>query len=280
MKRWSILILPFLLACGDETPEPDTPPEVPQPEIVQEPPALEGHWGLVSYFDSIEATKEVARWRMQKPSWFGILLEFSDDSLTTYGSIHEHSVPVNREGDVLAEIESMGRKWVLQSEQDQLILTNTEDAEGLDSMRYMYRKRDDLAAMTQNMDERHKIGSAVTRYFNAYLLTGRYRKIESSQNIGQLVTFFADGSVNGIPGASRYNVRNYFGTLHPFKNEDVVLFEIGDRNVAYNQMHWRFSGDTLILSKFEPEMITVNGSTRESDDYIVGEEIARLFKME
>jgi hypothetical protein len=211
---------------------------------------LEGVWGMTHYFDSVLAHKEVAKFRVQEATWFSILIQIDSDSVYHFGSIFDGSAS-RKMSDTLTLIESMGAKWVLLNRLPELHLIQISTDYGTpDSNCYIFRKRDDLAYMLETETKyRLKLDSAITTYFNEALIAGNYTNGHSS------VTFSADGTVSGFADYTHYQVRNYFGTLHPFNNLDVILFENATLSDYWS---WNFEANELILIKLKPDWETTD----------------------
>jgi hypothetical protein len=232
---------------------------------------LNGTWGLTNYFDTIVEQKEIAKYRLQAPTWFGIILQINNDSLIAYGSLIEEEKQLNLKSDTLTLFDSYGGKWDLIKKEELLLLTQSPNQKKKDTTVYIYRKRNDLDFMTQNMDEFHKINSNITKYFNDKLLAGTYQNIKENKD----VIFQPNGEVIGFKKYDTYQVRNYFGTLHPHKNLDVFTF-FNSTTKESKQYNWNFSDGHLILTDFISETILDNGEKIVTDDYILGTEKIEL----
>lgn len=228
---------------------------------------LNGTWGLTNYFDTIVKYKELAKFRLQSPTWFGIVLQINNDSLISYGSLIEIEKLLNSKSDTLAILDSYGGKWDLIKNEELLLLRQSPNQKKKDSTLYVYRKRNDLAFITQNMDRFHKIGSNVTKYFNFKLFAGSYQNIKDNKE----VVFKPDGALIGFEKYDTYQIRNYFGTLHPHKNLDVITFSNSTTKVS-KQFNWTFKNGQLKLTEFIRESIIYNGEKVITDDYVLGSE--------
>ena len=234
---------------------------------------LVGTWGLSNYLDSIIINKKIAKYRLQPPSWFGILLEIKKDSIYLYGSLMEVETELINKEDTVAILNSFEGGWMLLRNQNNLLLKQFPYQENLDTSIYIYRQRTDLKEMTKNLDRVHKISSNVTKYFNKEILYGTY----IDQMTNNKVEFLETGKLKGIDGFSEYEIRNYFGTLHPYKNKDV-LFLRNRKEDSIKQFNWKFEGDILILREFVHEMIQRNGEDVLTDYFVLGDEIIILKK--
>ena len=236
---------------------------------------LNGTWGLTNYFDTIIANKELAKYRLQRPTWFAILLEIENDSIKSFGSINKGQYLIQRKNDTLTTLTSSvsGEKWFLILEEPNLKLVQYSDSSSVDSTLYIFRKRDELSSFTQNSNDFFVIGKDVTDYFNEQLFKGNYIDTKSNREI----IFGEDGQLLGVDGFDSYEVRNYFGTLHMHKNLDVITFKNNEKK-NYKQYNWVFLGDELILTEFVYEKITHKGKTYDGDYLILGEEKIKLTK--
>jgi len=231
----------------------------------------EGVWGLTNYLDTIVANKQLAKYRIQSPTWSAILLEFKNDSLKAYGSISNKKFLVNTKKDTLTTITSnvTGEKWWLIKNNNNLKLVQYSDSKRKDTTTYIYRKREDLNSWTRQNVDFSKIGNNVTKYFNRNIFAGNY--INGTQE----VIFSSNGQLSGINGFNTFEVRNYFGTLHPHKNLDVVTLKNEDNN-RFKQYNWVFKNDTLTLTDFVREKVMYNGETYDGDDLVLGQESITL----
>lgn len=243
--------------------------------ITQDEFDLNGTWGLTNYFDTILTKKELAKYRLQTPTWFAILLEIDNDSLKSFGSIDNDHYLINRANDTLTTLTSnvSGDKWFIILKEPELKLIQHPNSERVDSTIYTFRKRDDLNYFTKDNKDFFVIANNVTDYFNEQLFEGKY--INSTTN--KEVIFGENGQLFGINGFDSYEVRNYFGTLHMHKNLDVITFK-NNENKNYKQYNWVFSGNELLLTEFIYEKVMYEGKTYGGDYLILGKEKIKLKK--
>jgi len=207
---------------------------------------INGIWGMESYFDSINSNKKISLYRNQPATWFAFLLEIRVDSIINYGSINDGIVARN-DSDTLAKFESMSGQWILLNRNPSLHLINiAQKYVTLDSNTYVFRKRDDLKFLTQNLRrKRMKLDSNITDYFNKQILAGEY----SLNN--EKVILKSDGTVSGLFKYTNYKIWNYFGTLHSFNNNpDVVYFS---NEQIEDWWSWGFSDSILNLTKLKAD---------------------------
>lgn len=230
---------------------------------------LKGTWGLTNYFDTIVANKEIAKYRLQTPTWFAILIEIGTDSLENWGSIEQAKYPLKRSSDTLTVLSSYvtGYDWYLVKNGFELQLIPVPNKENTDSTIYIFRKRDDLNYFTKE----GVFEENVTHYFNDQLFKGKYLNIDTKQE----VVFADNGKFIGMKGFNSYEVRNYFGTLHMYHNLDVIYFSNG--NGEFKQYNWVFSGKELLLTEFIHEKVTdEDGNSYIGEYFVLGKEKIRL----
>jgi len=137
---------------------------------------LNGTWGLTNYFDTIIANKELAKYRLQTPTWFAILIKIEEDSLECFGSIYEGvRYPLKKRNDTLTTLRSYlpGADWQLIKKGDELQLIEIQEEKNTDSTIYIFRKRDDLDYFTKKSFW-GEFEEDVTHYFNDLLFKGKY----------------------------------------------------------------------------------------------------------
>jgi hypothetical protein len=273
-----ILVIISLMACNSSqkknTKETNFPSSKEKAStITEEEFNLNGTWALTNYFDTIIENKELAKYRLQTPTWFAILLEIKNDSLKSYGSIDNNQYLIEKTNDTLTTLTSnvSGDKWYLIVREPELKLIQYSNSERVDSTIYTFRKRDDLNYFTKVNKDFFIIGNNVTDYFNRHLFEGKYINKKSQKE----VVFGGNGQLRGIDGFDSYEVRNYFGTLHMHKNLDVITF-MNKGNNEYKQYNWIFSDDELLLTEFVYEKVTYNNETYDGDYLILGKKKIKL----
>ena len=237
---------------------------------------LDGTWGLTNYFDTIVTHKKLAEYRLQSPTWFAILIEIENDCLRNFGSIEQNEYAFEMRGDTVTILFSYvtGYNWALVQKGEELHLISMSK-DNKDSTTYIYRKRDDLDCLMKKSNQGlYIVGDNLTNYFNKTLFAGKY--IDKATN--KEVVFTEDGGLLGIDGFNKYEVRNYFGTSHPYYNLDVVYLFNGDDNIR--DFNWVFSDNELIITEFVNEIVTdEEGDLHEGDFYIMGKEVIRLHRL-
>ena len=264
-----VFILTGLTSCSGGTIENDSE-VLDSIEVVSESEiTLDGIWGLTNYFDTIVTHRELAKYRMQRPTWFGILLDIRDNQIFSYGSIYNDSDYYSLNTDTLRTFETYDGNWWLIKNKTELILYQMPNARIVDSTKYIYRKRDDLSYMTKNfnkLDKMEKIEPHVRSFFEKYLFHGEY----AIKNSNQIVSFEPDGRIIGLEKYTTYKLDEYFGTYHPFNNNDALFLEV-DSSEYYDVWNWKFYENELILTKFKED-------PKNADDFVVGTEKIILVK--
>ena len=232
---------------------------------------LEGKWGMVEYFDSIQIEKRIADYRVQYPTWFGIVLEFDQDSMFTYGSIYDMKLKYQATDDTIAKINVNDEgEWILKKEGRTLTLSKAKEVDDEDVKIYHYRKREDIEFDRTKLKSYHKLNAFTKALFNEIIFSGKYQLLADSN----LVEFKGDGTLIGLEDFSNFQVNNYFGTLHPFSNKDMVSLYNESKRESY---HWEFRKEKLILTQFKRDSVISNGLTYPSEDFILGEKKIELY---
>lgn len=268
---YTVLLL-SMISC-DKTTEKQK--QKPERKVKTFDSDLNGIWGLTHYFDSIVVNKELAKYRLRIPTWFGILIEIKNDSLFAYGSIYTHKKKLNFSSDTLTSFESFGGDWFLIKKNKRLSLTKFPNDERPDSTVYIYEMRKDFKSLIKgNFQER------ITNYFNKKLLSGKYKNTMTKEKI----ELKPDGSLIGFKGFDKYAIRPYFGTFHPYNNLDVVYF-INSKTNESKDYNWVIDKQKLTLIEFEAERGDYNEDGRIDDTEIgmyrvLGKEKMELIKPE
>ncbi|MBX7226943.1 MAG: hypothetical protein K1X55_12995 [Chitinophagales bacterium] len=264
-----IFILVGLTSCNGGTSENDSD-VLDSIEVVTESEiSIDGMWGLTNYFDTIVTHRELAKYRMQPPTWFGILLDIRDNQIISYGSICNDSGFYSLNTDTIRTFETYGGSWWLIKNKTELILCQMPNARIVDSTKYVYRKRDDLTYMTKSINEwgkMEKIEPHVRSFFEKHLFYGEYK----IKNGNQIVSFEPDGRIVGLKEYTTYKLDEYFGTYHPFNNNDALFLEVNNSK-HYDFWNWKFNGNELVLTQFKVD-------PKNADDFVVGIEKIILVK--
>lgn len=228
---------------------------------------LNGTWIMANYLDSILEHKSIAKYRILPASWFAIIVEIENDSLRTFGSIYDNSFIAISKTDTICIIDrTLSGLYSLTFNETkgdlELKQINAKDSK-VDSVTYIYKKRPDLEFLTKNLDKVHKTSTNFTKYFNENLIAGQYNLNDKE------VRFLEDDRVENFQNYKTYQVRNYFGTYHPFQERDVLVLTTTEGEVDY--WEWKIIGKNLILTKLRIDW-------KKSDDYELTKETYKLIK--
>lgn len=249
----------------------------------KEPFEIEGLWALQEYVDSIPKNKTISRHRKSWPSWFAILIEIDKDSLRSYGSIHDLGTSYSLNNDtVFIFDETLSGQWILtcNPKSNQLQLKNSDSfRDSLDSRVYTFEKRPDLKHLVEDLDPIHKTSANFTDFFHEELFEGSYEVIGESNE----VEFKKGGQIEGFQGFDRYEVDNYFGTLHPYDNLDNMTFYRGNSGIKHDfdweKYYWEFHGDTLVLKRFSWMELTYQGRRVRDEIWELSNETIKMVKI-
>jgi len=212
---------------------------------------LNGNWGLIQYFDSIQLGQSISKYRMKELSWHTILLNIDGDSCFAIGSIYESKSKINQCNDTLLKFNDFpdvkDSDWSIYNvtrENQHIVFRKINNGEYDDTTTYIFRRMNDFQLdLTKDRRKiRYQFDSLVTNHFNNTLLQGKYVSLS-----GDTIFFKNNGVITGLREFEQYKIRNYFGTYHPFHNQDVVDFIIQDEFYPFN---WTFKSDTLYLKDF------------------------------
>jgi hypothetical protein len=233
---------------------------------------LDGIWALTNYFNSILAEKTISKYRVQIPAWFGILLEIKQDSVSTFGSIHDmHAKAIACQADTLLIFETNWGEWSVVNHGEQLHLELIPNDDGLVNQTvYIYEKRPDLNNLIARKDQRLKLDLGITTYFNEKLVVGKYLNSK-----GDTIHFQKNGEVQGLRFYNEYWVDNYFGTSHPFQNLDMIVLRNHENHVL-DYYHWDFKKDLLLLTNYLRDTVPYEDKWVATDDFVLGEKQFRL----
>ncbi len=243
---------------------------------------IHGLWVMPAYVDSILVHKTISKYRIQRPTQFAILIDIDKDSLKTYGSILDLEKKYSLTNDTICVFDKRAvGEWTLTLNRiaSRLELRNTNSHySAMDSVVYVFEKRPELRCFLDTFNRRPKTRTSFVNLFNEKLFAGTYEIVWPEGQRGEVVTFKPDGAVN-LKSFDIYEVGVYFGTCHPFKNEDVITFgKVEGEAISRKSYNWVYSGDTLILTSFVPETIIFKGKEVITDDWILGDELIKLVK--
>lgn len=225
--------------------------------------SLEGYWIMSDYIDSILHNKAIEKQTNKKLTSTAIILHVVKDSFTYHGLIlGNETLKLNNSSDSLAVTDGMGEYQFSCDDKNDLIKAKCIKDNLLmpDSLEYSFRRvRKHEQRLIEGIDNKlffERLQPNFYSYFIDSLISGEYELIKNDSKIMKLEN---TGTVSGFKNYNKYKIHDYFGTLHPFRPEDVIVFE--DTTIVHNGngppgnidiYSWEFKKDTLILT----EMLT------------------------
>ena len=221
---------------------------------------LQGNWILTNYYDSILKNKTISKYRLNPIAWNLMSLQFKGDTMYSYGIFAKRRKTfISGNSDSLATISSYGTHNFSYDKTKDLIIAVTVTTDSTKQYPVFYRRVTEkkLLSIVTSTDI-NDIEKGFYQIFIDSLIAGRY---SSSEN-GQPMVLTQTGVVKGFKKYNFYKIHDYFGTYHPFQNNDVIIF--GDSTVsvdgngppskkAIGHYAWAFKGDKLFLTELETE---------------------------
>lgn len=208
--------------------------------------AIVGIWGMTNYFDSITYNNSIASYRMQPLTWSSIILEIDNDSIAHYGSIFRSEKKFKLlSSNIIFNGSSnrVGCDYIFIYDEPYIIAALQDSCSDKDSIKYYYRRRPDLKKLLIDKENYFELEKYVVSYFNEQILSGDYLDIDE-----EVVSFTKNGKIKGFKNFRSYSIGSYFGTLHPFRNIDYLVFR--DSGKAETYYHWKIYNDRLVLKPF------------------------------
>ena len=116
-----------------------------------------GKWILEDYLDNIIKNKSISKYRMIRPSWFAIMIDITDNSIKTYGSISKQADTLIAKNDTLLVFKhfTTNKGWLITYNKDnsRIEIINTDSL----TEKYLYRRL--------NNDEKEILIFEETNYF-------------------------------------------------------------------------------------------------------------------
>lgn len=236
---------------------------------------LDGYWILASFQDSAIQYKSIARFRLQRPFWTAYIIRITQDSIFTNGSIMLTKHKRLNQGDTILEYETHGHfKLIARKNHDSIYIHQLKEGNKsypFNCMRpFVYRRlsQEEKSLLTySNSIERNQtfvLQQAFRRYYSQKVLCGTYKSMQGLQNL----VFHENESVTGLEGFNKYYLNDYFGTLHPFNENDVLVFrDTTNTQKAPRYFAWQFKNDQFILQEM------ANDPTKNQDFDRKGEKL-------
>jgi len=243
---------------------------------------LDGYWILTNYVDEILKSKSIAPHTRKPLTWDAIILKIHGDSLVTHGLIMGNTFRLTNKADSLTTITGLSDYQLSYNSSLQQIRATEVNAESgkADTLVYSFRRvlpnEQRLIAGIDGKRFFENLESNFYSFFIDSLISGTYEPLTKSTERGTLVLGKAQ-LTSGFKNYTKYVIHDYFGTLHPFRGYDAIIFEdttlVSPSNtpptneVCYN---WRFNGDTLVLTEL---------LTETYDSYFLGTKTFKLLRI-
>jgi len=280
MMKQLLFILTSLLAVACTTADPSIRNNIVGLEtdsLQQNTFSIDGLWVMSNFTDSILTNKSIAKYRIQHPTNFAILIDINKDTLRAYGLISDLELTVQNNSDSICVFKTNTLvEWILSlnNKSQQLELRPIQHSNSENDYNVLtFNRRPELEFLIENVDGVPKTRTNFTNYFNDQLFSGTYQ-ISGTQDS---VKFSKDGTISGLLGYAEFSVDCYFGTLHPFENIDNIVFykaPLIDSRFRSDRFKWSFKGDTLSLTQFifETEESKVDGRIFRTGDWQLSRE--------
>lgn len=268
MNKISIIFLLLLIcSCNDGPKKNAFQLSDRKPSNKLENASLEGQWVLTNYFDSIIKYKSIVKFYMP-PTWFAIVININNDSLTSKGSIRgfEQSIKLNNNKDSLCILDHFTGKWILSMNCRQLKLTNISSIsnnEKLDPTVYTYQKNNYSELSQKNADSsncfKYVFYNQVYKILTNRIIAGTYELLFPKPDSKRIVVFDTiptcdnyntiSNYIKNLDNYNYYSLDTYFGTCHYFNNRDVLTLIDDSLDEHFN---WVFNKDILTLTNLVP----------------------------
>ena len=225
--------------------------------------SIDGYWIMSDYIDSILNNKTIEEQTRKRMTWTAIILHIEKDTLTHYGLIQgNEKLQLNKNYDSLTVIKGMGDYLLSYNDKKDIIQAHSTNDyyESKDSLKYLFRRiKENEQRLIDGIDNKpffKKLKPNFYSFFIDSLISGEYELLADNSVIMELKM---TGTLSGFKTYNKYRIHDYFGTLHPYRSEDAIIFEdttiINDGNGPPKNIgvySWNFNGDTLTLT----EMLT------------------------
>jgi hypothetical protein len=250
--------------------------------VVSEPKLFDGYWILTDYFDSIFKDKTISKHRLYPIAWSAMTLKFQNDSLFSTGLLYlKKKQKICLTCDTLTLIKDFGTfilKYNKQTDNIEAIRIDSDKYNQFKNKTYTYRRVTEKHLITILANKNtSNIEEGFYQLFIDNLLAGEYKSIGNGQN--KKIILSSNGLMNGFKKYNKYQIHDYFGTLHPFQNYDVIIFEdssivsAGSSTPSKSQIayySWNFTEDTLTLTELKTKNF--------GDEYFLGKQKFKFIK--
>lgn len=254
-----LLLASFCWACSaHQSNEQEKNDRLPKDDLK----VLEGNWVMSNYLDSIRKYKAIERFSLAPLTFTAIVLKVKQDSLYSYGLLHLHkNGKLSHQYDSLTTMQSWhDYRLSYDKSKDQIKAVFVKGRQGAkDSIQYIFRRfTEDEKRLVKGIERSKWLPSeSFEQFFIEKLMSGKY--VPLGNKFQPAMVLDTTGKVTGFKQYNQYHIHSYFGTLHPYRPEDAIIFE--DTTAVRKSLgpptnigiySWEFCQDTLILT----EMLT------------------------
>ncbi len=215
--------------------------------------------------DEILKTKSIEAHIYKRLTWDAIILRIQGDSVVTHGLIMGNTFRLSNNTDSLTTIKGLQAYQLSYDKALQLIRAKETHVEvgKEDTLVYSFRRvQPNEQRLIEGIDGKRFFENLESNFYSFFidsLISGTYEPLTKSTEIGTLVLGKAHYT-SGFKNYTKYAIHDYFGTLHPFRGYDAIIFEDTSIVLPFNApptnevyYNWRFNGDTLVLTELLTE---------------------------
>lgn len=251
--RLSILLMlgGVLAACGGPSPSPaattiDDQDSLEEVVLDVTPFDPVGDWILTEFHDSILENRQIGAYRRPVPIWSALLLRVGHDSIHLYGTISKRSLPRTMGDTILRYVDFANMVVFADARSGRLVVQWKDDRSPPRSGVLHYRRLDaSEGGMTDSLDRNPwSLRDNYHLHLQGALFAGQYTEIGGSTSF----RLTPEGGLSGQTTWVRFDFHDYFGTLHPYR-DDMDALRFTDKGNVVHSFNWRFSRDTLVLTR-------------------------------
>lgn len=205
----------------------------------------EGWWLLCDYHDRIMETNSIGKFSLAPPVFDAILVNVTNDSVFTSGTVQPDYRTSRSEGDTLCKTGTM--KFVFRKRSNELTVEFTDKNKVRTVYHYRRMLSHEYLALTKDVFVKGKFWPLKQNYrswFVAHLISGSYRNVKD----GSTLNLNNNESMSGFAKWNAFEVDDYFGSGHRTSELDMIRFQDSTRTGALKDYNWRWLKDTLILT--------------------------------
>lgn len=254
-----LLLVSFCWACSaPQSNEQEKNDRLPKDDLK----VLEGNWIMSNYLDSIKKYKAIGRFTIAPLTFTSIILRVKQDSIRSYGLLLPNkNQKLSPTYDSLTTLQNW-HDYQLSYDKAQnqiraVFIKGRQEAK--DSIQYIFRRfTEDEKQLVKGIEHvRWYPSASFEQFFIEKLMSGKYTPL--GNKFQPTMVLDTTDKVTGFKQYNKYRIHPYFGTRHPYRPEDAIIFE--DTTAVRKSLgpptnigiySWEFRQDTLILT----EMLT------------------------